>query len=316
MPASNNPPSRTTLLIASVVLVAVALLGYFAGRGHPLAAPVESTRSASIVSGELNYPSGWQPASRAPGIPGLAIVHPVVVAPGGNAARAGLVTGQLARGGPNPLPTEFLARLGKPPGAAVVNLLGTQAYEYSQLNVPGFNRMLTLYAIPHRMGATTAMACYASKSFSTYMGSCEQVVALLTLQAATQSDVLTPDPNYARRLSAAIARVDELRAQLRPGMRSPAPFATVQNHAMRLAAGLDNAAVSFAALRPPAAAAQVNARLLASLEGERDAYLGLAVAAAANSPSRYAAELTLVYRAEANVNGALRSFALFGYQQT
>src|SRR6202011_4437572 len=108
-------------------------------------------------------------AAAAPAIPGLTIAHPVVLAPGSDATRAGLITGQLPAGEPSPLPRSFVAGMRSLPDAAVVDLVEVQAYRSSRLSIPGFDQTLTLYAIPNSAGNPTVLACYASAALSAFM---------------------------------------------------------------------------------------------------------------------------------------------------
>jgi len=99
------------------VLVLVAIGGYLIGIHRTSGAPAtassassaQETRIASGPSVLLEYPTGWEPASTPPAIPGLSIARPLLLAPGGDAARAGLISGQFPPGGSSPLPSAFLA---------------------------------------------------------------------------------------------------------------------------------------------------------------------------------------------------------------
>jgi hypothetical protein len=309
-----NTSYRNLPIALVAVLVVVAILGYMAGHARSRAAPAEKSRTIVAGSVLLNYPSNWRPAAAAPQIPGLSIAHPVVLSPDGNAARAGLVTGQLPGGEPTPLPARFIARVRRLPDTEVVDLPETQAYGYARLSIPGFDRMLSIYALPSPGGNTTVLACYASAAFSAYMRTCEQSVATLTLVGQQPSYDLTPESGYARRLSASIGVLDGQRVALRREMRSGAAPGTVQRLATRLAAGFANAAASLSLLEPSFATGQAQASLSRSILRTRDAYTALAAAATAESPSRSAAARRRVYEAETDVNAVLESFALLGYR--
>jgi len=307
--------SYRNLPIALVpVLVVVAIIGYMAGHARSRAAPAEKSRTIVAGSVLLDYPSNWRPAGAAPQIPGLSIAHPVVLSPDGDAAHAGLITGQLPGGEPTPLPARFIAHVRQIPDTEVVDLPETQAYGYARLSIQGFSRMLSIYALPSPGGNTTVLACYASVAFSAYMRTCEQIVATLTLVGQQPSYDLTPEPGYAGRLSASIGALDRQRVALRGEMRSGAPPPTVQRLATRLATGFANAGASLALLEPSLATDQTQATLSRSILRARDAYTALAAAATAGSPARFAAARTQVYEAETSVNAALESFALLGYR--
>src|SRR4029077_13217005 len=244
---------------------------------------------------------------------GLPIAHPVALAPDGDAAHAALLAGALPRGELSPLPGRFIASMHTLPETEVVNLQEVQAYRYARLSIPGFDRMLTLFVIPNPHGDPTALACYASPAFSAYMRTCEKIVATLTLVGQPQSYDLTPEPNYARRIGTSIAALDRLRVTVRRDLRPQASPVTVRALAPRLARGFANAAASLSALEPSFAAGQAQSALSASILQARDAYTALAAAAAGESASHYASARKRVYEAESNVNWALESFALLGY---
>ena len=58
-------------------LVAVAILGYIVGHARSQGASAETMRTAFAANVVLDYPSGWRPATGAPGIPGPVV--PVAV---------------------------------------------------------------------------------------------------------------------------------------------------------------------------------------------------------------------------------------------
>ena len=305
--------NRRLPILAVLVLLVVAIVGYVTGHGRSAAASGETIRTAFASSVQLDYPSGWRQAASAPVIPGLSIAHPFVLAPDGDAAHAGLVTGALPSGEPSPLPRSFVVRMRYFPHTTEVGLLNTQAYRYSQLSLPGLNRTLTVYVIPNPGGNPTALACYAFAGFSADMGTCEQMAATLTLVGQSQSYGVIPEPGYAEKVKAAIAKLDSERLSLRGELGKRVTPPTVQRLATRLANGFANAAASLSGLEPSFVAGPAQAALSGALGQAHDAYAALAAAANAGSSSRYAAALTQVYEGEASVTVSLESFALLGY---
>ena len=120
------------------VFVAIAILGYVAGHSRSQGGSAEKLRTATSANAVVDRPPGWRPASGAPGIPGLAIVSPLVLAPDGDATHAGLVVGRLPRGELSPLPGRFVSSLGRLPSTEIVNLVEVEAYRYGNVSVPGF----------------------------------------------------------------------------------------------------------------------------------------------------------------------------------
>lgn len=304
---------RTTPLIAALILLAVAYFGFLSG--HSPVEHVEGTREASTVVGSLEYPaaSGWRPAGGSRAIGDLSITMASMLAPDGNSARAGLILGRLASGS-NPLPPAFLAGLRELPTTEVVYLLNTQAYRYS-LSVPGYDRPLTLYTIPKTTTGETAIVCYDSAGPPDYMRECEHIAATFN-DASNASVDLTPDTGYARRIRAAVERLDQFRAALRSGIRPHAQGAGVSEVAARLAAGLVGVANSVAAVLPPLPAEMTHATFVESLRQASRAYSALAAAAGSGSAVQYGAARAQVDDAEASVAAALEDFSLLGYGNT
>jgi hypothetical protein len=294
--------------------VAVAIFGYLAGHRRVPDASGETTRIASRANILLEYPSSWQQVAAVVPIPGLSIGRPLLLAPGGNAAHAGLLSGQLSTGGPSPLPARFLALMRGIPHVEVVDLLDGQAYRYSQLSLPGYDRILDLYVIPNAGESPTALACYASQELSTYLPGCEQIVAKLTLIGQSSTYDLTPNNAYAGRLGALIDGLNRERVALRREMRLKATPAAMGNLATALADRFAAVATSLAVLEPPLAAGPAQAALARSILGARDAYTTLAVAAAAGNHTRFAIAREQVSKAETSIDAALESFALLGYR--
>jgi len=252
--------SEERQLVAALIFITVAILGYVVGHSGSTAAPAESTSEAANAVTLLNYSSasGWQSVSGAQPVPGLSIAQPVVLAPNGNAAREGLIVGQMP-GESSPLPPQLIARLSQLPIGEVVDLLNTQAYRYSPLSIKGFDRIVTLFTIPDSATVTTALACYAPAGASSELGACERLAATLSIATGKPQtevrafSVLAPDAGYGRRLRAAVGRLDSLLLTLRPEIRPGASTATVAGLAQRLAEGLASAerSLSVPAPRPP-----------------------------------------------------------------
>jgi hypothetical protein len=308
---------RSLFPLVAAVLVAVAIFGYTAGyrraRATPAYAHRETTRTVSGASILLEYPSGWQPAAAGPAILGLPLAHQLSLAPGGDSAHAGLLSGQLPGGEPSPLPARFLARMHGVPRTEVVQLIDGQAYRYSRLSLPGYDRTLDLYVILYAGNSPTALVCYATKALAGYLSQCEQIVAKLTPTGQSSTYDLTPNTAYARRLATLIEGLNEQRLTLRRAMRAHASPAAVGRFAATLADRFSAAAASLAALESPPAAGPTQTALASSIVRARDAYRALAAASTAEGPAGYGAARAQVNTAEAGVDTALEGFALLGY---
>jgi hypothetical protein len=300
------------LLVVPLLALAV-IAGFVVGNHRAQPAPKEQALLAHGASVALEYPSTWRPAVSAPSIPGLPIAHPLVLAPGGDAARAGLLSGQLPAGEAGPLPATFVALMPELPRTEVVSFLDVRAYRYSHLRLPAYGPTLELYVIP-TSGQPTAIACYASQGASSYLRQCEQIVATLTPVGHPEYDV-NPSARYSSELGAVVGELDGERLIIRRQMGVVRRPGAVARLATTLADRFATAAAATRALRPPAAAVAAQAALVASLERADAGYRALATAAPGPGAGVAAAQAQ-VGSTEAGVNGALATFALLGYKHT
>ncbi len=308
-------PYRRPALPALVipVLLVVAALGYLAGHKHSAATAPRPPRAVTTGNVVLDYPDGWRAVAAGPRIPNLALAHPSAIAPGAAATRAGLLVGALPSGELAPLPRKFVAKLRRAPSTEIVNLLEVQAYRYARLSVPGFDEALTIFVIPNRGEAPTALACFAPSPSSAYMLACERSVAAATVTGQLQGYQLTPDPTYAAKISATIAALDHLRVSLKHELSPRVSAATAQRLARRLASGYATASSALAVLVPSAEAAPAQAALAGAINRAHAGYDALAAAAGEQEVSAYEAAQGDISSAEADVDQALESFALLGY---
>jgi hypothetical protein len=307
----NRRPALPVLVVP--VLVLVAVLGYLAGHKHSHA--IASQRPHAVTTGNvvLNYPAGWHAVTQGVQISNLALARPSAIGPSGSVATAGLLIGTLPPGELAPLPRQFVTKLQRPPTTEIVDLLEIQAYRYAHLSVPGFAKSLTIFVIPNRGGAPTALVCFAPSASSAYMRACERSIAAVTVAGQLQGSQLTPDPTYAAQISAAIAALDGLRVSLKRELSPAVSAATAQRLARRLAGGYAVAADALAELEPSAEAAPVQAALAGAIARAHADYTALAGAAGEQDVTAYEAAQRKIASAEADVDEALESFALLGY---
>jgi len=310
-------------VLAVLILFTVAIVGYLVGRGASSARSPEAMREAANAATTVNYSSasGWRvAASKAPAIPGLSIAQPLILAPQGDAARGGLIVGQLTDTGSSPLPAPVLERLHESPATDVVSLLNTQAYRYAQLSVAGWGKGLTLFTIPQSATATTGIACYAPAPTSSDLRACERLAGTLTISTGKPRvevrafQPLAPQATYGRQISAALAKVNSLLLALRPEIRPGVFRASAASLATRVSEGLAGASDSVAAIKPPAAAAQAHAAITASIGSARAAYAALGDAVNEGNTAGYTVARSQIYAAEAGLSTAVKDLTLLGYQ--
>jgi hypothetical protein len=295
-------------------LVAVAIVGFVAGRGRAHAAPTHRLLTASTATLLVEYPSSWRTPSGSARVPGLSIAPSIELAPGGDGTRAGFIAGTLLGSEADALPRTFVAVLRQLPETDVVHLLGAQAYRYAGVQVPGFANQLTLYVMPRPGTPATVVVCYAAPDANAELRACERIFATASPIGQSQSYDLTPNPAYARSLTATIAALDQQRVPLRQRMGPNAPAAVLAAAAARLAAAFANAASAVSALTPELPASAAQDTLAASLLKARVAYAAFAAAATAADPLAVKAAGQRVGEAETAVASALGKFTLLGYR--
>jgi hypothetical protein len=314
--------SQDRQIIAVLLLLTVAIVGYLEGHDRSSGTSAERSREAANAVTVVNYDpaSGWLPASGVATIPGLAVAQPLVLGPGGDSARGGLIVGKMLGSEFGPVPPQFLAALRQPPDTEVVNLLSTQAYRYSGLSVASSGLALTLYTIPTSAASTTAIVCYAQPGSSAYLSACEQLAGTLTIATSSpQTEVrtyqaLAPQLSFGKQIGAIASHVETLLGTLRPELHQGASTSASAAAATRLAGGFAAAAASLAGVTPPPAASRAQGSLSESLGRAHDAYAALAASLSDEDESANAAALTQVYTAEASLSTALKNFGLLAYK--
>jgi hypothetical protein len=296
------------------LLVVVAIVGYLLGIHRSSAPPLPGAsgtqRVAAGASVLLEYPPSWQPATSPPTLPGLTLSTPLLLAPGGNAAQVGLLSGQLPAGSAGPLPESFLALLHVVPHVEVVNLTHLQAYRFSGLS--GYERTLDIYVIPTVGGTPTALVCYAPNGSTSDLDQCEQIVASVTLVAQTTYN-LSPSPGYASQLAGVISALEGERLKLRRKIHASTALSSVGPLASALADRFESAAQSLTAVEAPQAASAAQAALVTAFSQAHAAYDALARAASSEDEASYSAAEAQLSAAESGVDSGLKNYALLGY---
>ncbi|HEY2217671.1 MAG TPA: hypothetical protein VGH21_09250, partial [Solirubrobacteraceae bacterium] len=195
----------------------------------------------------------------------------------------------------------------------IVNLLETQAYKYGALKVAGFAPVLTLFVIPNPGGTPKAFACYATPAAAVAMAACEASIATVKVVGEPQPYQLTPEPKYAAKISATIGALDRLRVQLKGKLHPDVTVVRAKQLASRLAGGFAAAAAALDQLQPAPAAEPVQDELSDAVGRAHAGYVALGEAIGERDANGYVVAQKRVRKAEADVDSALGSFVLLGY---
>ena len=298
------------MLAAAGALIALAVIavGYVAGHsGGPGKAPPRNAASSTDV--QLRYAAPWTVARRSMRIPGLALAHRVDL----DATKdAGLAVGRIAGEGPALLPATFLRRLQRAPARDDrVRLGALSAYRYTGLRPKGFGRPLTLYVAPTTAGVT-AIACYGPRGGRNVPSACEKVANSVRLtRGAARS--LGPDPAYAKRLDAAIRRLNAGRARGMRRLRAARTRLAQAAAASALARTYADTGARVRRLPPGPDARPAHRELGRALADGRAAFTRLAGAATRGQTRRYGAARRAASGADREIRRALQDLRAAGY---
>ena len=297
--------SRFPLIVAGVVVIA-AVAGFLlagsgggdGGGGEPVAASNDAMR--------LQVPAGWTHAETLPAVPGLTLDG----ATGFTAPDGGTVMfGTADAGNATLLPAGLIEAAGGEPAQRTPVALGPdklQAYRYSDLEVEGVDRPLTVYAVPTRQGVAT-VACLPGSA------TCEGVANTLELTAGDPLPV-GPSGEYAKAVEDALgdlsAAVEKADAALRRAKTPRAQAAAARD----LQAAYRRAAQALGGQQVNPADARADARLVAALGAAAKAYGRAASAAADNGRARYQQAGKAVNAAQRDIDGALDALRAAGYE--
>jgi len=294
---------------------ATALVGALAVGAGAVAILSDSERSIPdraragrvALAGQLavSYPSSWERLDRPTDVPGLALDDPIALAPKGDDRGGGLLAGRV-RGSVSALISRAESGANQAAGRPQPVRLGTlEAYRYTGLNPPAFDRSLTLYVVPTTAGVT-AVVCF-SEPFAAraFMPECERVATTLRLTGSRPVPVVL-SRKLAEALDATVTRLNSARTT---GARRLAAARTPAGQA-RIAAGLarayERARRSLLIARGTTADPRSDG-ILAAIKASQTGYGRLAAAGRRRDLTAYDAARELIRRAEADLDRALRS---------
>jgi len=309
--SASAPAARRRLALLAVgVAVVAGLLGLLVavateGSNSP-PGPLNGHATAGPL--RVSFPTNWKQQTP-PASPALGLTDELALAPPSSTGGT-VVIGRATTTDASLLPQELLASLPSQPKPQVVSLNGAQYYRYLALTPQGANGPVSVYALPTTAG-TVIGACLKSGASARFAGECERVLGTVR---PTSGSVLALGPNaaYASGLSAAISKLNLVRASADPQLRSARTPAAQAKAANALAAAHKSAAATVSALSAgPAESANVT--LAASLLSTSDAYASLARAAAGGDTQGYATASAALARAQSQLRAAFTQLSQLGY---
>lgn len=301
--------SRGLAVLIAAAAVAAGAFGLALGHGnaHAGGAP-RLSEGATSSAVRISYPAGWRPV--APANRGLVLSDAIAVSAPGRGGGT-LVVGRTSSSSPLLLPASLLNALPTPPVGRIVTLGHARLFRYLNLLPRGGPQPETIYALSTTNGVVLGV-CVSRAAMSSFLGACERSLTTLRLRAGTALPP-GPIPGYAAALSAAIKRLDAVRARIGSQL-STARRSRGQAQAADALAGAHTAAAAALANLSAGPASIANAAVASALALNGAAYLALARAATRSDLTGYDQARTLLRRAAVALQAAYLRLSAFGYR--
>jgi Protein kinase domain len=323
MPSRQLPPApaaarrgpRAIALVAGGALVVAAAVGAFLiGRGG---GEDQAPLGVSATNGtqSLRAPTGWRRQGReqTPEIPGLGLSDPFGVVPADPPA-TGTVTGMTGAVGATLLPKAFRDRLTRDlPEGAPVRLGPREALMYRDLRVRGFDRMVSVFAVPTSLGVAT-VTCYAPEALTDrFRPDCERVAQTLGLRRG-RAFPIGPDAATARALDDIVGDLNRTRRVRRTSLKAAKTPAGQRRNALALARAHGEAARRIDRLEVSPAIADTTESIAGALRAGERAYTRLAGAVSAEQAGTYRSAAAAVRAADRRVDARIGRLKDAGYR--
>jgi hypothetical protein len=260
---------------------------------------------------KAKVPAGWSRLSAAPPVPGLGLADPVAFGPGGKGSGDAVLLGAVRKSADNStlLSTGFIKAAGSLPAKeAVESDGGLQGYRYRNVKLSGFDRPVTVYAVPTTAGVAT-LACLGASA------TCDASANTMQLVSAKAFPV-GPSGDYAKAVGGALGALGKAtksgQAKLKAA-RTPRAQASAANG---LSTAYAKAAKALGGLNVSPADKLANAQLVAGLGATAKAYRSAATAANKNDKKAYATASKAVAAGQQTVAKALAGLKSAGYDVT
>jgi hypothetical protein len=244
-------------------------------------------------------------------VPGLGLSDPVAFAPGGKDGGDVVMLGAVRKSADNStlLSTGLIKAAGTlPDKEAVQSDAGLQGYRYRDVKVNGFDRPVTIYAVPTDAGVAT-LACMGTQ------GTCDASANTMQLVSAKAFPV-GPSQAYAKAVGGALGALGKA-SKAGQAKLSAAKTPKAQASAARsLSSAYAKAAKTLGGLDLSPADRLANAKLVAGLKATATAYGNAAKAANSSNKKAYAKASKAVGTGQKTVSDALAGLRSAGYDVT
>jgi hypothetical protein len=318
-PRTEEPATRRSLfpvLLVVGALVAIAA-GFFAG-GSGGGTPAATGSALSLVAAspdvKAKVPAGWTKSASAAEVPGLTLSDAVAFGPGGKVDGDTILLGAVRDSANNStlLSTDFIKAVGKVPPKEAVQIGDLQAYRYRDVDVPGFARRVTLYAVPTSAGVATIACLSPPAGAAAFRPTCDGSANTLALVSAKPFPV-GPNADYAKRVSGTLAALASATKSAQSRLSSAKTPKAQASATRSLAAAHAKAAQTLAALKVSPADAFANAQLARALRSANAAYGKAAKAAAKKDKRGFGRANVSVKTAQQDIATALDGLKSAGY---
>lgn len=297
---------RARLLAIGATLTAAAL-GFVAARtigSHQSGLTPHEQAALGVL--RVSLPAGWRRQAAGP-TQGYGLTDEITLAPA-TSAGGEMLLGRTATPASGLLPPRVLSTVAPAANPQAVQLGGTTFYRY-QSTASGASSSASVYALP-TTGGTIVGVCVAPGASSSFTGSCEQLLGTLRLTPGTHA--LGPSPGYPAALSAAIQKLNAVRASAGSQLSAAGSARREASAAQELATA--HAYAASAILRLSAGSAtEANSALAAALRMTGDEYAALARAATRADVSGYNAARASLAHAAGALKSAFAQLRALGY---
>jgi hypothetical protein len=306
---------------AVVAVVAGLLLG--GGGGEEEAPPPPSTQPVQPVAAgavQLKLPEDYAEVTPAPEIPGLALDPGSVYAPGGRDGGQAIALGQAQANDSTLLPAEFRGATGfgdaEAPEREPVRLGpdgALQAYRYENLQPDGFDRQVTVFAVPTSEGVATVACLAPPAQAGAFKPVCDGVANTLEV-ASGEPFPVGPNAEYAKTLSATLGALDGKVAKGTKALgRDGAQFDDQAKAARDIQAAYAAAAKRLRNASISPADETINGALAKSLANSSAAWKRAARAAARKDKAGFDRSEAAIRKAQQQLAQALDGMKIAGY---